>query len=288
MKHALAPSAALSSALSAVFSAALTALLAGPAHAEIAPRSAGYDPHVQLVTYNALNVVRVVGSPTSSTQIIFGAGEEITQVSIGDEAAWLPQPVGNLLFLKPLSVKAPTNMQVVTRRADAPSRSYQFRLVSARRGAIFSVSFRYPDDEEKTRAALAAQQAAIAAEKAASAKLADAWSQGPRNWRYIAQGSRLIEPTEVSDNGRQTAFRFPGNARMPTIYTAAPDGLETIVAYTVVGDRAVVQTVARTFTLREGQEVLRIINQGFDPVGRNPGTGTSLPDLSRTVRSPGP
>jgi len=96
-----------------------------------------------------------------------------------------------------------------------------------------------------------------------------------------------VEPAEVSDNGRQTAFRFPGNRRVPTIYAAAPDGSETIVAYTMAGDTAVVQTTARMFTLRDGQEALRIVNQGFDPVGRNPGTGTGTPDLSRTVRSSG-
>jgi type IV secretion system protein VirB9 len=97
----------------------------------------------------------------------------------------------------------------------------------------------------------------------------------------------MIEPTEVSDNGRQTAFRFPGNMRVPTIYTAAPDGSEMIVPYTMVGDTVVVQTTARIFTLRDGQKVLRVINQGFDPVGRNPGTGTGTPDLARTVRSTG-
>ena len=96
-----------------------------------------------------------------------------------------------------------------------------------------------------------------------------------------------MEPAEVSDNGRQTAFRFPGNRRVPTIYAAAPDGSETIVAYTMYSDTAVVQTTARLFTLRDGQEALRIVNQGFDPVGRNPGTGTGTPDLSRTVRSSG-
>ncbi len=73
--------------------------------------------------------------------------------------------------------------------------------------------------------------------------------------------------------------------RVPTIYTAAPDGSEMIVPYTMIGDMAVVQTTARIFTLRDGQEVLRIINQGFDPVGRNPGTGTGTPDLTRTIRS---
>ena len=47
--------------------------------------------------------------------------------------------------------------------------------------------------------------------------------------------------------------------RVPTIYTAAPDGTETIVPYAMRGDHAVVQTTARVFTLRDGQEVLRIL-----------------------------
>lgn len=266
----------------------MVVLLNGPAKAEQAPRSAGFDAHVQHVVYNPLNVVRIAGSPTNSTQIIFSSKEEITQISIGDEAAWLPQPVGNLLFIKPIEIKAPTNMQVVTKRPNGSNRSYQFRLVAARRGAVFSVSFNYPDDEEKARIDLAAYQASLAKERAVMTHLGDAWAEGPRNWRYVAQGSSAIEPTEVSDNGRQTAFRFPGNMRLPTIYTAAPDGTETIVPYTMVKDVAVVQAAASVFTLRDGNEVLRIFNHGFDPVGRNPGTGTGSPELSRKVRSSGP
>ena len=97
----------------------------------------------------------------------------------------------------------------------------------------------------------------------------------------------MLEPTEVSDNGRQTAFRFPGNMRIPTIYTLAPDGSETIVPYTIINELAVVQTTARQFVLRDGQEVISVLNQGFDPIGRNAGTGTGTPDLARTVRSSG-
>ena len=273
--------------------AVVALLISGRAQAEVTPRSGGFDDRVYVVDYNPLNVVRVVGSPTNSTQIIFAGREEITQVAIGDADAWLAQPTGNLLFIKPLELHAATNMQVVTKRPDGSNRSYQFRLVAARRGvtgestAFFAVNFVYPDDERAERAAQEAQQAAVTAEKAAAARLADAWGEGSRNWRYIAQGSALIEPTEVSDNGRQTAFRFPGNMRMPTIYAVAPDGTETIVAYTMVGDTTVTQTTARAFVLRDGQEVLRIVNQGFDPVGRNPGTGTGSPELTRLIRSSG-
>jgi type IV secretion system protein VirB9 len=263
-----------------------------PAFAEQTPRSGGFDPHVQLVAYNPMNVVRVVGSPTNSTQIIFSPGEEVSQVAIGDADGWLAQPAGNLLFLKPTEVRDTTNAQVVTHRPDGSVRSYQFRLVAISRGsegsssAIFAVSFTYPQDVAAARAMSQAQAASSQLDQLAQQRLALSWAEGPRNWRYVAQGSVQIEPTEVSDNGRQTAFRFPGNMRIPTIYTLAPDGTETIVPYTMLNDLALVQTVAREFMLRDGQQVIRVINQGFDPVGRNLGTGTGAPDLIRTIKSP--
>lgn len=274
-----------------LLAAALAASIASvPAYAEQRPRSAGHDPHVRIVAYNPLNVVRIVGSPRNSTQIIFSAGEEITQVAIGDSDAWMAQPAANLLFLKPTIVRGTTNAQVVTRRPDGSLRSYQFKLVGAagRSAApMYAVSFTYPDETRALRAAAEAQAASRELERLAQERLALAWAEGVRNWRYVAKGSTMIEPTEVSDNGRQTAFRFPGNLRIPTIYTTAPDGSETIVPYTVINEVVVVQTTARAFTLRDGKEALRIVNQGFDPVGRNPGTGTGTTDLSRNVRSSG-
>jgi type IV secretion system protein VirB9 len=263
---------------------AIVLALAAPAAAEVTPRSTGGDPHLVTVGYDPANVVRIVSSRTSSTQLIFSAHEEITNVAIGDADAWLAQPAGHLLFLKPTLVRAPTNAQVVTKLADGTLRTYQLRLVAspgARRARpMYAVTFTYP------REAAAAAQAAR--ERAAQERLARAWAEGPRNWRYVAKGSKQIEPTEVSDNGRMTAFRFPGNMRVPTIYTRAPDGQETIVPYTVQGEHAVVGVAAREFVLRDGRQVLRIINQGFDPVGRNPGTGTGTRDLTRVVRSPAP
>jgi type IV secretion system protein VirB9 len=54
----------------------------------------------------------------------------------------------------------------------------------------------------------------------------------------------------------------------------------------MIGDMAVVQTTARAFVLRDGHEVLKIINQGFDPVGINAGTGTGTAELQRVVTAP--
>ncbi|KPF78366.1 hypothetical protein IP88_04200 [alpha proteobacterium AAP81b] len=261
-----------------------TILLPLPVVAEVVPRSAGVDPHVMAVVYDPQNVVRIVASRTSSTQLVFAKDEEITNVAIGDADNWLAQPVGNLLFLKPTAVRSATNAQVVTRRPDGSSRSYQLRLVSSGRRdgerPMYAVTFTYP--REATVVDDAARQRE--AEAQAQARLAKAWEEGPRNWRYVARGSRLIEPTEVSDNGRMTAFRFPGNMRVPTIYTRAPDGQETIVSYTMRADLAVVPVAAREFVLRDGAEVLGIANQGFDPVGHNPMTGTGTSDLTRVVK----
>jgi len=270
-----------------------TVVTAGAASAEQAPKPGGFDPRVQLVAYNPLDVVRIVGCPTNSTQITFGPAEEITQVAIGDAEAWLAQPAANMLFLKPTEVRAATNAQVVTRRPDGALRSYQLRLVAEPGGegtgsAMYAVRFRYPQDERAEQAARRARVAERILERDAQARLAAVWAEGPRNWRYVAQGSGALEPAEVSDNGRQTAFRFPGSRRVPVIYAVAPDGAEAIVPATMAGDTAVVQTTARVFVLRDGQEVLRVVNRGFDPAGRDPGTGTGTPGLTRSVRSAGP
>ena len=259
-----------------------------PATAEVVPYASAQDGRVRTVAYDPMNVVRIVGSPTNSTQLIFSPQEEVTNVAVGDAEGWLVQPVGHLLFLKPIALRRATNAQVVTKRADGTIRSYQLRLVPAPRSvgaALFAVAFTYPQDVVAAAAATRAQAAAVAAEHVAQTTLADAWASGPRNWRYVAQGSVMIQPTEVSDNGRMTAFRFPGNMRVPTIYATAPDGSEMIVPYTMTGDRAIVQTTARIFILRDGAEVVRVLNQGFDPVGRNPGTGTGTAVVSRVVRS---
>lgn len=268
-------------------------IAAGAARAEQAPKPGGFDPRVQLVAYNPLNVVRIVGCPTNSTQITFATGEEITQVAIGDAEGWLAQPAANMLFLKPTEVRTATNAQVVTRRPDGSLRSYQLRLIAEpgredTDSAMYAVHFRYPQDERAERAARRAQAAERARERDAQARLAAAWAEGPRNWRYVAQGSVALEPAEVSDNGRQTAFRFPGSRRVPVIYAVAPDGAEAIVPATMAGDTAIVQTTAQTFLLRDGREVLRIVNRGFDPAGRDPGTGTGTAGLTRSVRGAGP
>ncbi len=107
---------------------------------------------------------------------------------------------------------------------------------------------------------------------------------GDRNWHYVAQGDRSILPLEVFDNGFSTVFRFPGNVRIPSVFMIDPDGKEATANYAVKGDLVQVDSVARGWRLRDGQTVLCIWNRAFNPVGQNPETGTTSPNVQRVVR----
>ena len=284
----------------------LSTALAAPALAAQDPRPGRWDARVRTVPYSPMNVVRVQARALTSTQITFAPDETITTgaVAVGDAEAWQVAPMGNILFLKPVEVRQATNMQVVTQRKDGSFRSYQFELIARPAASIapgqvasldgavpapdvqtpFAIQFVYPEDARE--AALAKRQAAAAvqSEKLAETRLAVDYFYGPRNWRYAAQGSKSIEPAEVSDNGRLTAMRFPGSAALPTIYTVAGDGQETIVPYAMHGDVAVVSTTSREFRLRLGGEVVRVLNLGYNARGVDPGTGTTSPEIVRSIR----
>lgn len=275
---------------------------AAPALAEISPSAGEFDARVRTVDYNAMNVVRIVGTTTTSTQVVFSSDEEIVLVAVGDADYWLAQPAGSLLFLKPTEIRPETNAQVVTRRKDGSTRSYQLSLVSRPKTkgvAAYSVVFNYPADVVAAAAAvraadtakaaqIQAQLTAVQSEITAQAALEGSHLTNPRNWRYVVSGSKRIEPAEVFDNGSSTSFKFPGNMRLPSIYTLSPSGEETIVPFSMHGDLAVVQTTAREFRLRDGAEVVRIVNQAFDPIGINPNTGTKSPLVSRVIRETKP
>ena len=92
------------------------ALLAGSLALE-APALAD-DPRLVEQLYNPDQVVSIEGRTNIQTTIRFGEDERIENVAIGDSTAWqvTPNKRANLLFVKPLSEKAKTNMTVVTDR----------------------------------------------------------------------------------------------------------------------------------------------------------------------------
>lgn len=257
--------------------------------AETAPVSARKDNRIRFVNYDPYNVTQIIGSIRSSVQLEFADDEEVTYVGIGNSVAWQVAPAGHFVFLKPREVQPITNLQIVTSRHDGTKRSYQFELqvregdVSAGNETYFLVKFRYPEDEALRRKLAEAAKAEQREANFVNDVLNIHEDFGPRNWAYEAQGSPLIEPSSVYDNGKTTTFTFLGNREIPAIYLVSRDGQEALIPKSIKGNKVIVHATAAQFTLRRGKDVLCIFNKRFVPEGINPETGTTSPSVQRKV-----
>ncbi|MBP7703755.1 MAG: TrbG/VirB9 family P-type conjugative transfer protein [Caulobacter sp.] len=247
--------------------------------------SASRDARIRIVDYDPDRVVAIAGAARTATQVQFSDEETILNVAVGDSSAWEVAAEGPVLFIKPRSSAPPTNLLVTTERRGM-RRHYSFaltsRTASGRGDAPFVVRFRYPADA--VPGAKGALEAALE-RRILELKLERGVVEGPRNLAYSVQGSGALAPSEVSDNGRFTVLRFPGNQSMPAIYRVGPDGAEALVPFDVRGEFLVVHGVEAQLRLRRGDEVLCLYNEAFDPVGRNPGAGTAAADVERTDRT---
>lgn len=146
------------------------------------------------------------------------------------------------------------------------------------------------------------QKQAIKDKEVTEAKLNSDVTFGIQNdGKYLIQGrSGTIAPVDAMDNGRITSLRYPGNMGVPAIFvvqsstSGIPSTCTTLkgvdneapeerVQFEVNGDSLVVKRTAAHFRLRSGREVIDIYNCGYNPIGYDPGTGTSSPDLVRRV-----
>lgn len=266
-------------------------LIPAIAFAEITPRKGDYDPRVRVVDYNPLNVVKLVTFYGVSTHVQFGDGETIKDVAIGDDQAWKVVPRGNHLFIKPQAEKADTNVTVVTDK-----RTYHFALIVQPRpikdskawsdpSLIFSLAFRYPDDEAEKQKAEEEKIAAAANTKNMKAKLANAVKQ-IENIDYWVAGSEEISPTAARDDGRFIYLTFSNNRDMPAIYSADEEGNEALINTNVIeGNTIVIQRLVPHLILRKGNYVASVINKSFDINGGiDNTTGTIAPDVERVIK----
>lgn len=275
----------------AVLASLAATILLGSAPAAWAldtPRPGPSDPRIKMVAYDPWAVVKVTGVFRTATQIVLGDDETILHVALGDTTGWDVAAERNILFVKPKAPRGPTNLIVTSGRAGG-TRTYTFEL-STRAGAstrqtadtVFGLRFRYPDDVKAKAAASVAAQATALEQKVLDLKLDRAVVEGPRNFNYAVQGASSLQPSEASDNGRFTVLRFPANQPVPTLFSVESSGTESLVPFDVRGEFVVVHAVVHELRLRRGREVLCLFNQAFEPYGRNPGTGTTAPDVQRT------
>jgi type IV secretion system protein VirB9 len=268
------------------------------------------DARMRYVAYDPGQVVHLSTAVGATLVVGFSAKENVTAVAVTDSKDLKAMPKGNFLFFKSQQSLPLQPLIVLTTNDTGETRRYVFEITTVDTKDLgpnapeiyYSVQFTYPTEELATRRALAATRAAKALADAqadaAQAQLQLAHNQmeerardplaGDRNWHYVAQGERSLLPLEVFDNGYSTVFRFPGNVRIPSIFVINPDGKEATPNYAVKGDLVEADSVARGWRLRDGQTVLCIWNRAFDPVGKNPGTETTSPNVQRVLRDAPP
>ena len=258
---------------------------------EETPVRGKYDPRVRVVDYNPLNVVKLSTFYGVSTHVQFEDGETIKYVAVGDDQAWRVVPKDNHLFIKPIATEGDTNVTVVTDKL-----TYQFALVIQPReikdktawsdpNLIFSLSFRYPDDEMKAEIAADKKAEEEREYKDVQKKLALQKNNEIKNFNYWVAGSEEISPTTAYDNGRFIFLSFGNNKDMPAVYEVDNAGNESLINTNVVnGNTIVIQRLVSQLMLRKGDYVASVVNRSFDVNGGiDNTTGTVSPDVKRTI-----
>lgn len=194
---------------------------------------------------------------------------------------------------------------VVTDTSGGIERTYQFDLTARTAGEMdpivttLALSFVYPADKaaEATKTANEKKQADIAAWQARQSKQkelegiarlkVDAF-YGTRNFAYQAKSDprfRFLAPKEVSDNGWLTEMQWPANVQIPTVTIVDPvTGEERIAPVSQQDGMQIISTTAKLFRLRLGNDaVMDITNLAWNAERPDPRTGTTSPDVIRTV-----
>ena len=233
-----------------------------------APARAG-DARLASRAYNASEVVRIDGKAGVQAAIAFADDEQIENVAIGDSALWqvTPNKRATMLFVKPLSATARTNLTVVTDR-----RSYYFDLVASPSAQpLYVLRFTYPEEAKKGQAAAArsaaltdAESLALAAPVAEPAAKAAEPAQDPArlNFAWGSKGKRKLLPSRVYDDGSSTYLSWPEGTAMPAILIRDAGGAEGAVNFAVRDDVVVIEGVPPLLVLRSGKDAALLENRG--------------------------
>lgn len=239
-----------------LLTAALLATAASPALAA--------DARLVERLYDPDTVVRIEGRPNVQATIRFENDEHIENVAIGDSQAWqvTPNRRANLLFVKPLSERAATNMTVVTDK-----RTYLFDLVSspANRTPLYVLSFAYPDEPEDVQQAEGGAAPANAPTDIELAAATDPYTvvdPAELNYAWSTRGEAKLLPASIYDDGTATFLTWPAGTALPAILIKDHKGAEGPVNYAVRGDVIVVEGVPREIVLRSGEDSATLLNQG--------------------------
>lgn len=217
------------------------------------------DHRVRTVMYQPDEVIRFMGHYGFQSAIEFAPDETIQTISMGDSTAWMVQPSGNRLFLKPVEQGATTNMTLLTDK-----RSYLFELHAREASGIndeemtFVMRFLYPGGGP-------AGDGSVVRHYMDSVPLPDLENEPQKyNLRYTISGPEVIAPIRIFDDGEFTYFEFRGkNTEVPAFFIVDSNGNESLINYRTRGNFIVVERVAPKFTLRHGGDIVCVFNEAF-------------------------
>ncbi len=223
------------------------------AYAASDSRSLPVDHRVHVISYQPDQVYKMDGHYRYQSAIEFEKDEEIRTISMGDSSAWMINPSGNRLFLKPIEQDATTNMTVLTNK-----RVYLFEL-HAREASdindsnmVFIMRFIYNDKAENLG-------------RNALDSVPDPDNEADKskyNFNYTISGSDAVAPLRIFDDGEFTYFQFPNkNTDVPAFFWVDNDNNENVINYRTRGDYIVVERVAARLTLRHGGDVVCVFNE---------------------------
>lgn len=236
------------------------------------------DPRLVEHLYDPHEVVLIEGKPRVQATIAFEEDEAIENVAIGDSASWqvTPNKRANLLFVKPLTDEAATNMTVVTDR-----RTYLFDLVAKPDAkAIYVLRFTYPEEPQDEQVQLA--RTASELEMAAATDPYAVSDPARLNFEWKSSGAAKLFPAQAYDDGEATFLTWPSGTPVPAILVKDKEGTEGPVNFAVRGDTIVVDGVPREIILRSGDDVATIVNQG--PIRKAGERGDASLALSREIK----
>jgi len=209
---------------------------------------AATDPRIITLRPHDGEVLTLSGCSYLQTMMSFEANERIENVAVGDSTLWqvTPNKKGDLLFLKPITPSARTNMTIVTTRG-----RYAFDLISEGGAQCQESAVAY---EIRLLSPLSVSGPNRAPETAVPEK---------KNSAYTYQGSASLVPLRMFDDGVNTYILWRKGASMPAVFSYHPDGSESLVNFGYRGDYLVITSLAPAFILRLGSEQTVIYNEAF-------------------------
>lgn len=268
--------------------AALLTLIAGNALAAGAEPLLSSDNRIRELAYSDEDVYTITTKYGYQTNIVFGKGEEIQTISVGDRSLWQLIPAGNRLFIRPMEYGMETNMTLITNK-----HAYQFDLKSVADdksgGNIYVVRFAYPAETAKQAGKFAAMPPApLLAEAALNHPAAPAYSP-PRaqpepvftppapapvasqpsnpnyNYNYTYAGPDALAPLKAYDDGKSTFIQYRQDEPLPSVYMIDAGGKPQPVSYTIRDDVIVIDRIAGEWRLDDNSGNVRLYNETLNP-----------------------